>query len=246
MPLPVVPESFAVVLAACAPCFPPSTSRVFCHLVAGWLPCAGRHTVANVALAAGPGGVGWRHISAFHRFFGRATWAPDTVGKVVFTRALRLLAAGVPISLLVDDRLARKEGTAIALGSMQHDPLRSTRRRPFSRFGQVWVVVALWLPLPFGGPGGPRGPPGGSPPPAGPAVRRQPAGQPQGFALPPHVRDAGRAGAGRRSRRCRAAPDQARVGTRGACPGRGVGGGAGARAHGVRRGGQRLGQPHHD
>lgn len=157
MPQPMVPESFALVLAACAPCFTPSTYRVFCHVVAGWLQCAGRHTVTGVALAAGPGVVGWRHISAFHRFFGRATWAPDAVGKVVFTLALRVLPAGVPVILLVDDSLARKEGKAIALGSMHHDPLLSTRRRPFSRFGHVWVVLALWLPLPFGVVGRPRG-----------------------------------------------------------------------------------------
>src|SRR5205823_10608810 len=38
-----------------------------------------------------------------------------------------------------------------------HDPLLSTARRPFSRFGHVWVVLAVWLPLPFGVVGGPRG-----------------------------------------------------------------------------------------
>jgi hypothetical protein len=153
----IVPESFALVLAVCAPCFTAPTYRVFCQLVAGWLHCAGRHTVTGVALAAGRGVVGWRHVSAFHRFFGRARWEPDALGKVVFTLALRALPAGRPLILLVDDSLARKGGKAIALGSMHHDPLLSTRRRPFSSFGHVWVVVALWLPLPFGVVGGPRG-----------------------------------------------------------------------------------------
>jgi hypothetical protein len=153
----IVPEPFAHVLASCAPCFSAPTYRVFCHLVAGWLHCTGRHTVTSVALAAGDGVVGWRHISAFHRFFSRATWEPDALGKVLFTLALRVLPADSPLIVLVDDSLARKEGKAIALGSMHHDPLLSTRRRPFSRFGHVWVVLALWLPLPFGVVGGPRG-----------------------------------------------------------------------------------------
>ena len=157
MPPLIVPESFALVLAACAPCFTAPTYRVFCHLVAGWLHCVGRHTVTGVAVAAGDGVVGWRHISAFHRFFGRAKWEPDALGKVVFTLALRALPAGRPVILLVDDSLARKGGKAIALGSMHHDPLLSTRRRPFSRFGHVWVVLAIWLPLPFGVVGGSRG-----------------------------------------------------------------------------------------
>ena len=157
MPPLIVPESFALVLAACAGCFTAPTYRVFCHLVAGWLQCAGRHTVTGAALAAGAGVVGWRHISAFHRLFGRATWEPDALGKVVFTLALRVLPAGLPIILLVDDSLARKEGKAIALGSMHHDPLLSHGRKAFSRFGHVWVVLAIWLPLPFGVVGGPRG-----------------------------------------------------------------------------------------
>jgi hypothetical protein len=33
---------------------------------------------------------------------------------------------------------------------MHHDPLLSSARKPFASFGHVWVVVALWVPLPFG------------------------------------------------------------------------------------------------
>jgi len=155
MPPLMVPESFALVLAACAPCFTAPTYRSFCYLVAGWVHCVGRHTVTAVALAAGV--VGWRHISAYHRFFSRATWDPDALGEVVFTLALRVLPAGDALIVLVDDGLARKHGKAISLGSMHHDPLLSTRRKAFSSFGHVWVVVAVWLPVPFGCVGGPRG-----------------------------------------------------------------------------------------
>ncbi len=161
MPPLMVPESFALVLAACAPCFTAPTFQTFQYLVTGWLHCPGRHTVTGVAIAAGVAGGddrrGWRHISVFHRFFSRARWAPDALGKVVFTLALRLLPEGWPIILPVDDSLARKEGKAIALGSMHHDPLLSHGRKAFSSFGHVWVVVAIWLPLPFGVIGGPRG-----------------------------------------------------------------------------------------
>src|SRR5947209_14013602 len=33
---------------------------------------------------------------------------------------------------------------------MHHDPLLSSARKPFASFGHVWVVLAVWLPLPFG------------------------------------------------------------------------------------------------
>jgi hypothetical protein len=147
----MVPESFAFILAAFAPCFTAPTYRLFRYLVAGWIHCQGRHTVTAVALAAGV--VGWWHFSVFHRFFSRARWDPQAVGKIVFRLALIWLPADQPLFLLVDDTLARKHGKAIALGSMHHDPLLSTVRKAFSSFGHVWVILALWVPLPFG----PRG-----------------------------------------------------------------------------------------
>jgi hypothetical protein len=155
MPPLMVPESFVLVLAACAPCFTAPTYRLFRYLVAGWVQCSGRHTVTGVALAAGV--VGWRHFSAFHRFFSRAKWDLDTVGQVVFRLALRWVPVEQPLYVVVDDTLARKQGKAIALGSMHHDPLLSTVRKAFSSFGHVWVVLALWVPLPLGPHGAPKG-----------------------------------------------------------------------------------------
>src|SRR5205823_8445994 len=55
-----------------------------------------------------------------------------------------------PLVVLGDDTLARKGGKSIALASMHHDPLLSSARKPFASFGHVWVVLAVWVPLPFG------------------------------------------------------------------------------------------------
>src|SRR5215207_4430196 len=110
----MLPESFAPLLAACASCFTAPTFRLFRYLVAGWVRCPGRRTVTAVALAASV--VGWRHVSAYHRFFSRARWDPDALGKIVFRLALAGVPADQPLFLLVDDTLARKRGKAIALG----------------------------------------------------------------------------------------------------------------------------------
>jgi hypothetical protein len=101
-----------------------------------------------VALASGA--IGQHHISVFHRFFSRSSWSLDALGHVVFGLALAWLPADQPLVLLGDDTLARKGGKSIALASMHHDPLLSSARKPFASFGHVWVVLALWLPLPFG------------------------------------------------------------------------------------------------
>lgn len=148
MPPLIVPQSFVPLLLAVQPCFHAPTFRTFSLLVAGWLHCQGRRTVTAVVVAAGA--VGSRHISVFHRFFARAQWSLDALGAVVFRLALAWLPADSPLFLLGDDTLTRKQGKAIALATMHHDPLLSTARKPFSSFGHVWVVLAVWVPLPMG------------------------------------------------------------------------------------------------
>lgn len=145
----ILPDTFVSLLAAFAGCFHAPSHRNFGLVVAGWVHCLGRRTVTAVALASGA--VGQRHISAFHRFFARAVWALDEVGRVVFGLALAWLPGDGPLVVLVDDTLARKGGKCIGLAAMHHDPLRSTARKPFFSFGHVWVVLALWVPLPMGG-----------------------------------------------------------------------------------------------
>jgi hypothetical protein len=136
-------------LVAFEPCFTAPSHRTFSLLVAGWMHCLGRRTITAVAVASG--GVEQRHISVFHRFFSRATWSLDAVGQVVFRLALRWIPPDRPLLILVDDTLARKTGKGVALATMHHDPLLSSARKPFCSFGHVWVVLALWVPLPMGG-----------------------------------------------------------------------------------------------
>jgi hypothetical protein len=152
MPDIMLPSTFVGLLVAFEPCFHVPSYRTFGLLVAGWIQCQGRRTITAVAVASG--GVERCHISVFHRFFTRATWSLDAVGQVVFRLALGWIPADEPLFVLIDDTLARKTGKGIALATMHHDPLLSSARKPFCSFGHVWVVLALWVPLPMGGPRG--------------------------------------------------------------------------------------------
>jgi hypothetical protein len=147
MPALILPDSFLHLLTAFAPCFHAPSYANFTALLAGWVHCLGRHTVTAVVLAAGA--METQHVSTFHRFFARAQWSLDQVGRVLFMLALPWIPAGQDVLLLGDDTLARKGGKCIALGSMHHDPLRSSRAKPFFSFGHVWVVLAVWVPLPM-------------------------------------------------------------------------------------------------
>src|SRR4051812_42769664 len=147
MPTLIVPESLLSMLVAFRGCFHAPSYRNFQLLVVGWIQCLGRHTITGVVVAAGA--VGVRHISVFHRFFARAQWSLDAMGKVVFGLGLRWLAAEGPLYLLGDDTLTRRDGKCVSLAAMHHDPLLSSGRKPFFSFGHVWVVLALWVPLPM-------------------------------------------------------------------------------------------------
>jgi hypothetical protein len=148
MPEIILPSTFVGLLVAFEPCFHAPSYRTFSLLVAGWIHCQGRRTITAVVVASG--GVDRCHISVFHRFFSRATWRLDALGQVVFRLALAWIPAEQPLYILIDDTLTRKTGKGVALASMHHDPLLSSARKPFCSFGHVWVVLALWVPLPMG------------------------------------------------------------------------------------------------
>ena len=120
----ILPPTLAVLLSAFASCFQARSVVVFHWLVVGWIQCQGRRTLTGVALASGA--MAACHISVFHRFFSRASWSLDALGRVVFTLALQWLPADQPLVVLGDDTLARKGGKSIALASMHHDPLLRT------------------------------------------------------------------------------------------------------------------------
>jgi hypothetical protein len=148
MPDSILPSTFVGLLVAFERCFTGPSYRTFQWVVAGWIHCVGRRTITAVAVASG--GVDRCHISVFHRFFSRATWSLDALGRVVFRLALGWVPADQPLYVLIDDTLARKTGKGVSLATMHHDPLLSSARKPFCSFGHVWVVLALWVPLPMG------------------------------------------------------------------------------------------------
>lgn len=143
----ILPESIVTSLLAFEDCFTAPSFRNFVAIVSGWIHCLGRRTITSVALASGS--VDGRHISVFHRFFSRARWSLDAVGRVVFRLALEWLPADQPVYLPLDDTLARKSGKCVALASIHHDPLLSTRGKAFFAYGHCWVVLSVWVPLPM-------------------------------------------------------------------------------------------------
>jgi hypothetical protein len=115
-------------------------------LATGWVLAGGARTVTAALVASRVAGV--RHHAAFHRFFSRAKWCPDEVGRLLFERLLAWVDSAA-IEVVLDDTLAAKKGPKVFGLGTHLDAVRSTRRHRIFSFGHVWVVLAVRVKLPF-------------------------------------------------------------------------------------------------
>jgi hypothetical protein len=122
----------------------PSFCR-FLTLFAGWVGTRGVHAVTESLVSAGVSGV--RHHAAFHRFFSRARWSIDQLGRLLLFRLVSLTPG--PLRLALDDTLCTHKGPKVFGLGAHLDPVRSTRRRRVLAFGHVWVVLSVLVPVPF-------------------------------------------------------------------------------------------------
>src|SRR6266516_2394096 len=132
----MLPDTFSLLLTVFRPCFGAPSYRNFRSIVAGWVHCLGRRTVTAIALASGM--LDRRHISVFHRFFTRAQWALDGLGRVLFQLAVTWLADGEPIPPKPYHKLDSGGRKWNSSASRYNDARLSTARKPFSSFGHVW------------------------------------------------------------------------------------------------------------
>ena len=116
-------------------------------LFCGWVLTGGPHAVTQALVTTDV--ARRRHHEAFHRFFSRGTWDPDAIGQLLFRCVLRLLPAGMPIQIALDDTLAAKKGPNVFGLGTHLDAVRSTRRVRVFCFGHVWVVLAVVVKFPF-------------------------------------------------------------------------------------------------
>ena len=124
------------------------TAPTFSSLVTvltGWV-FARRRVVTRMIEAADA--VGAKHHSAFHRIFSAARWSLDDLGLAVFDLITPWIPDG-PVSLALDDTLARKRGLKVFGVGMHHDPLLSIRKTAVMNWGHSWVVLGVIVSFPF-------------------------------------------------------------------------------------------------
>lgn len=114
-------------------------------IFAGWVLTPGRHAVTEALVQTRVSG--HRHHETFHRFFSRASWSIDLLGRAVFF-ALRPWLGGT-LRIVIDDTLTPKKGPQVYGIGCHLDAARSTRRFKVFSFGHVWVVLAVLVSVPF-------------------------------------------------------------------------------------------------
>jgi hypothetical protein len=148
MPTPAL-ATFAAVLSRFRSHFTAPTFVRFILLVVGWLlTCdpspGGCVTEALVAARV----AGQMHWAAFHRFFSRAAWDPDRLGKTLFDLLETLLSAAW-IEVAVDDTVAQKRGPHVFGASVHIDAVTSTKKRKNLVRGHCWVELGVVVDVPW-------------------------------------------------------------------------------------------------
>lgn len=148
-----LPKSFENLLLPFRECFTRPGFPHFVGLVVGWVLCPGRHTISRVLQSAGRL-LTRRHFSSVYRFLAHGRWTTDSLSEVLLRALLPLLPD--EITVIVDDTLCHRTGPHLFGGGMFHDSAGSTYGRGTSRgrlaqfsFGHNWVVLAVWIPLPW-------------------------------------------------------------------------------------------------
>jgi SRSO17 transposase len=108
-----MPASWRDLLEVCRPAFKrASTFALFTLVVSGMVLSVRRRTVAGMLAASG-----LARVVSFHRccrFFSHAVWNADALGLTVARHIVdRLLPAGAPVEVVVDETLFKRWGRRV-------------------------------------------------------------------------------------------------------------------------------------
>lgn len=154
MSKPTIPSSLRAILFSFCGCF---SVPAFCHFeafVTGWILCVRSHTISRIIQAAGS--LVSCHFTSAYRFLSKSPWVVDSLSKRLFHLCLKRLPEADDIDLLGDDTLCHRSGPHVFGAAMHYDASKSTygrgtdheRVKTFS-FGHDWVVLAIWVPVPW-------------------------------------------------------------------------------------------------
>ena len=145
--MPTAITLFLGLLSHFRPIFRETTFYRFVLLVIGWILTPGRHAVTSCLIALGISGT--HHHAAFHRFFSKATWSVDELGKSLLPLLLTWMLPGALLTIIIDDTFTPRKGPKVFGRGSHIDAVRSSKKYKVLSFGHCWVVLSLSLDIPI-------------------------------------------------------------------------------------------------
>jgi hypothetical protein len=143
-----LPASWSALLWTFRCCFTGPTFDTFAALTSGLVAAPARRTVCAMLTGAGLARR-WHHSRA-HGFFARARWCPDHVGLVLLRLVVdRLLPAGAPVLVAVDDTLFRRSGRRVHAAAWHHDGAAKGPTDSRVAWGNCWVIAGIVVTVPM-------------------------------------------------------------------------------------------------
>jgi hypothetical protein len=117
-------------------------------LIFGTILAPGRRTVTAALRMMGLGED--PNYSKYHGVLNRDRWSPWVVSRILLGLILLFFVPpGVPILLVIDETLERRQGKKIKYKGWFRDPIRSTAAHVVTTLGLRWICLAVLVPVPW-------------------------------------------------------------------------------------------------
>jgi hypothetical protein len=148
MTMPTPPSEIIQLLSTFRVAFTARTFAKALTLLYGTILAPGRRTVASALRAVGL--ISDQHFTNYHRVLNRDHWSPWVLSKILLSLIIRLcLAPDMPLILIIDDTLERRQGRKIRYKGTFYDAVRSTVHKANISLGIRWVCLAALVPVPW-------------------------------------------------------------------------------------------------
>ena len=116
-------------------------------LLRGAVLASGHRTVTECLRSAWP----WvnKHFSSYENVLRRSVMDESAMARILFNMILRLVPRESTLELVVDETLIRRYGPYVCGVSLHRDSLQSTRNYKRINPGNMWIVIAFAIKLPF-------------------------------------------------------------------------------------------------
>ena len=118
-------------------------------LIYGAILTPGRRTVCAALRVMGLGEL--ETFGKYHRVLSRDRWSPWRVSEILLQLLIDTFGVSeMPLVLLIDETLERRQGQAIKYKGVFRDGVRSTAKRVVKSLGIRWACMALLVKVPWG------------------------------------------------------------------------------------------------